>query len=159
MIDEDRKVNLFKIIVQDLDNKPETANELLDFLANFSEGIEEIQFQKWYPTVSSIEKEILNVLAAKSAPTLKSITVKIMQNASEPVRDALAHMVHKIIISDPTQLKFIDLNMANFSPESGEKIREALKLHRLQNMTSLNLIGAASWFDSDEKCQAFASAL
>ena len=42
MIDEDRKVNLFKIIVQDLDNKPETANELLDFLAHFSEGIEEI---------------------------------------------------------------------------------------------------------------------
>ena len=77
-MDENRNVTLSKIYVQDLDNNPEAANELLDFLAYHSQGVEHIVFIKWKPKVSSIEKEILAVLAEKSAPTLKSLTVKTM---------------------------------------------------------------------------------
>ena len=77
-MDENRNVTLSKIYVQDLDNNPEAANELLDFFAYHSQGVEHIVFIKWKPKVSSIEKEILAVLAEKSAPTLKSLTVKTM---------------------------------------------------------------------------------
>ena len=76
-------VNLPQIYVQDLDIKPESANELLDFLAFHSEGVEHIIFIKWLPTASSIEKEILSVLAEKSAPTLQSLTVKMMKTTTE----------------------------------------------------------------------------
>ena len=74
----DREVNLPRIYVQDLDIKPESANELLDFLAYHSKGVEHIIFIKWLPTASSIEKEILSVLAGKTAPTLKSLMIKTM---------------------------------------------------------------------------------
>ena len=101
MMDERQDVTLSKILVQDLDIKPESANELLDFLAYHSQGLENIVFIKWKETVSSIEKEVLIVLAEKSVPTLKSLTIKTMQSASEPVREALAHMVLRIIKSSP----------------------------------------------------------
>ena len=51
-MDENRNVTLSKIYVQDLDNSPESANELLDFFAYHSQGVEEIAFIKWKPKVS-----------------------------------------------------------------------------------------------------------
>ena len=77
-MDENRNITLSKIYVQDLDNSPESANELLDFLTYHSQGVEHIIFMKWKPKVSSIEAEILNVLAGKTAPTLKTLTIKTM---------------------------------------------------------------------------------
>ena len=47
MIDEDQNVSLSKILVQDLDIKPESANELIDFLAHHSQGLENMSFIKY----------------------------------------------------------------------------------------------------------------
>ena len=77
-MDENRNVTLSKIYVQDLDNSPESANELLDFLTHHSQGVEQIFFMRWKPKVLSIETEILSVLAVKTAPTLKTLTIKTM---------------------------------------------------------------------------------
>ena len=63
MIDDYHNVTMDKILVQDLDIESESANELLDFLAYHSQGVEKIFFRQWKEAVLSIEKEILIVLA------------------------------------------------------------------------------------------------
>ena len=156
MMDQAYDFEITDIYVQGLDGAPETASELLDFSVERTPriGLEKICFEKWKPSVTAIEKEILEVLAEKAAISLKFLTVKIMIHASVQVREALADMVQKIILSN-APLETLDLNNAAFSEEAGEMICTALQKKVFSTLKIIHMSGHRSWFDTDEKCEAW----
>ena len=99
----DRIYDINNIYIQELDGSNKAANEFLDFTVDMTvpEGLTSICFLKWKESVTIIEQEIFDVLAEKAASSLTSLTVKTMSKMSEQVREALAGLVLKIILSDP----------------------------------------------------------
>ena len=66
-------------------------------------------------------------------------------------------MVVQIIGLSPP-LNELNLNSADFDAEGGEAICEALTISSLPTLCKVSLQNHRSWFDSDNKCEAWVAA-
>ena len=102
----------------------EASNEFLDFCVEQADATGElhsVRFSGWQETVEEIESEILTLLAPKCSG-LKTLAIKLMEQASEQVKWNLVTMMCDIISLKPYRLQELDLIESGFDDSVGDSI-------------------------------------
>ena len=132
---------------------------LLSFIAETvaDEGLDFVNFENWTGSASEIESSTLSLIADK-AKALKHLGIDKMSGATVAGKHTLACFAADIINRSPP-LTWLSLYDTNFETSEIEAIQDALTNKKINSLTDIYLYGNQAYFNTDSKCEAWATVL
>ena len=154
------QASITELDLRNISGDKEAFDELLYIIhdkIDVNDGIKKLTFTNWTETVPEIESDAL-MLLAKETRNLSELQIQDMTAVGEEVRRSLAMMVIEIIKFAPSELSQMNLIKAGFDEATGEEICNALERQSLtiSSLKIIKLSGHPSWFNTQNKCQAWA---